>query len=95
MVFYIVLGCFLDGISMVVLTMGVLLPTVQGRHRPDLVRHLRRAGGRDGADHAAGGLQPVRAAGHDRARHRLARAVAPFAFTLCHMPSGCAAPRCR
>ena len=29
MVFYIILGCFLDGISMVVLTMGVLLPTVQ------------------------------------------------------------------
>jgi TRAP-type C4-dicarboxylate transport system permease large subunit len=25
-----VLGCFLDGISMVVLTMGVILPTVQG-----------------------------------------------------------------
>ena len=29
MVFYIVLGCFLDGISMVVLTMGVIMPTVQ------------------------------------------------------------------
>src|SRR5262245_8784061 len=28
-VFYIILGCFLDGISMVVLTMGVVLPTVQ------------------------------------------------------------------
>jgi tripartite ATP-independent transporter DctM subunit len=28
-VFYIVLGCFLDGISMVVLTMAVLLPTLQ------------------------------------------------------------------
>jgi C4-dicarboxylate transporter DctM subunit len=28
-VFYLVLGCFLDGISMVVLTIGVLLPTVQ------------------------------------------------------------------
>jgi tripartite ATP-independent transporter DctM subunit len=28
MVFFIVLGCFLDGISMVVLTMGVLMPTV-------------------------------------------------------------------
>lgn len=28
-VFYIVLGCFLDGISMVVLTMGVLMPTIQ------------------------------------------------------------------
>ena len=29
MVFFIVLGCFLDGISMVVLTMGVLMPTIQ------------------------------------------------------------------
>ena len=29
MVFYMMLGCFLDGISMVVLTMGVILPTVQ------------------------------------------------------------------
>jgi len=28
MLFFILLGCFLDGISMVVLTMGVLLPTV-------------------------------------------------------------------
>jgi C4-dicarboxylate transporter, DctM subunit len=28
-VFYVVLGCFLDGISMVVLTMGVILPTIQ------------------------------------------------------------------
>jgi tripartite ATP-independent transporter DctM subunit len=27
--FYIILGCFLDGISIVVLTMGVMLPTVQ------------------------------------------------------------------
>src|SRR5437868_10742282 len=29
MVFYIVLCCFLDGILMVVLTMGVILPTIQ------------------------------------------------------------------
>ncbi len=29
MAFYILLGCFLDGISMVVLTMGVILPTVE------------------------------------------------------------------
>jgi C4-dicarboxylate transporter, DctM subunit len=28
-IFYMVLGCFLDGISMIVLTMGVILPTVQ------------------------------------------------------------------
>jgi TRAP-type C4-dicarboxylate transport system permease large subunit len=27
--FYVVLGCFLDGISMVVLTMGVILPTIE------------------------------------------------------------------
>jgi C4-dicarboxylate transporter, DctM subunit len=31
-IFYIILGCFLDGISMVVLTMGVILPTVQAAH---------------------------------------------------------------
>jgi tripartite ATP-independent transporter DctM subunit len=30
MIFYVLLGCFLDGISMVVLTMGVILPTVTG-----------------------------------------------------------------
>jgi C4-dicarboxylate transporter, DctM subunit len=30
MFFYILLGCFLDGISMIVLTMGVILPTVSG-----------------------------------------------------------------
>lgn len=29
MVFYVILGCFLDGISMVVLTMAVILPTIQ------------------------------------------------------------------
>ena len=29
MIFFIILGCFLDGISIVVLTMGVLLPTVE------------------------------------------------------------------
>jgi TRAP-type C4-dicarboxylate transport system permease large subunit len=28
MLFFILLGCFLDGISMVVLTMGVVMPTV-------------------------------------------------------------------
>jgi tripartite ATP-independent transporter DctM subunit len=31
-IFYIILGCFLDGISMVVLTMGVILPTVEAAH---------------------------------------------------------------
>ena len=66
MVFYIILGCFLDGISMVVLTMGVILPTiVKAQHRPRLVRHLHRARGGDGAGHPARGLQPLRAAGDD------------------------------
>ncbi|HET9160236.1 MAG TPA: TRAP transporter large permease subunit [Caulobacteraceae bacterium] len=32
MVFYIVLGCFLDGISMVVLTMAVVLPMIERLH---------------------------------------------------------------
>jgi C4-dicarboxylate transporter DctM subunit len=31
-VFYVVLGCFLDGISMVVLTMGVILPSIEAAH---------------------------------------------------------------
>jgi tripartite ATP-independent transporter DctM subunit len=31
-IFYVILGCFLDGISMVVLTMGVILPTVTAAH---------------------------------------------------------------
>ena len=45
-----------------------------GRHRPHLVRHLHRGGGRDGADHPAGRLQPVRPARHDRPRDQLHRA---------------------
>ena len=73
--FYIVLGCFLDGISMVVLTMGVILPTVEAAHIDlAVVRHLHRAGRRDGADHPARRLQPVRAAGHDRPADHVDRA---------------------
>ena len=41
-VFYVVLGCFLDGISMVVLTMGVIMPTVA------------KAGIEEGVDQIAG-----------------------------------------
>jgi hypothetical protein len=65
--FFIVLGCFLDGISMVVLTMSVLLPTVE-KAGFDLIWFgiFIVLGGRDGADHTAGGLQPVRVAGPDQ-----------------------------
>src|SRR5439155_1538355 len=45
-----------------------------GRYRFALVRHIRSAGGRDGADYAAGGLQPVRAARPHRQGHVLRRA---------------------
>ncbi len=31
-IFYVILGCFLDGISMVVLTMGVILPSIEAAH---------------------------------------------------------------
>ena len=68
MVFFIILGCFLDGISIVVLTMGAAAHGAGGRHRPDLVRHLHRFRGGNGTDHAAGGFQPVRAVRHERAR---------------------------
>ena len=72
-VFFIVLGCFLDGISMVVLTIAVLLH--HGRGRGLLTRsgwHLHRAGGGDGADHAARGLNLFVIQAH-QARHRLDR----------------------
>ena len=73
-VFYLILGCFLDGFSMIVMTLPIVLPIVKaGRLRSDLVRHLPGAGGRDGADHAAGRLQPVRDPGADRRRARLHR----------------------
>ena len=66
-VVYIVLGTALDGISMIVLTTSIVLPMIaEGRLRPGLVRHLHRAAGRDRRAHAAGRLQPVRAADHDR-----------------------------
>src|SRR5262249_33326077 len=38
----------------------------EGRHRPAVVRHLHRARGRDGANHASGRVQPFRAAGDDQ-----------------------------
>ena len=44
LVLYLVLGCFLDGISCIALTIGIVEPTGQACwHRHDLVWHLRRA----------------------------------------------------
>jgi len=78
-VLYIILGCFIDGISMVVLTSSVILLRVKATGI-DLLWFgiIRRAGRRDGADYAAGGLQPIRAARPHRQGHVLrgARLVA-------------------
>ena len=51
-VFYIILGCFLDGISAVVLTMAVIEPMVKaaGLHRPHRLADVLHDGGRRGAD---------------------------------------------
>jgi hypothetical protein len=66
-VMYIVLGTALDGISMIVLTTAVVIPMIkQAGFDPRVVRHLRRADRRDGGGLAAGRLQPVRAADHER-----------------------------
>ena len=74
-VMYIVLGTALDGISMIVLTTAVVHADGQeGRLRPGVVRHLHRAGGRDGRGLAAGRLQPVRAADHERQGFQYRRA---------------------
>src|SRR5206468_11431083 len=43
-------------------------------HRSSLVRHLYRARRRDGADHATGRLQPLRAAGDDQSADHVDRA---------------------
>ena len=56
-IFYIILGCFLDGLSSIVLTMAVIEPLVrQAWLRYDLVRCLPDDCDRDGTDHPAGRL---------------------------------------
>ena len=81
---YIILGCLIDGISMIVLTAVIVLPMVkQAGLRSRLVRRLSRHPCRDGADHAAGRLQPVRAAEHERQGYlTVARAAFPFFLLL-------------
>ena len=70
LIFYIILGCFLDGISMVVLTTSVLLPTVIGvRDRPGMVWNISRSRGRNGPGHAAGRHEPVCHSGVHRQEH--------------------------
>jgi tripartite ATP-independent transporter DctM subunit len=61
----------------------------QGRGlRPRLVRYLRRAGGRDGRGVAAGRLQPVRSADHERQGFQF-RGAGFAAVLLSARPGGC------
>ena len=66
MIFYVSLGCFLDGISMVVLTMGVILPTVEKAGIDLLALEL--------ADEGQFGVFKLLTAEPDRARHVLSDA---------------------
>ena len=75
-VFFIIMGCFLDGISMVVLTTSIIMPLVVGAGFDliwfgiyiVLVVEI-------GADHAAGRLQSLRPAITHWKRHLQARAL--------------------
>ena len=73
-VFYLILGMFMDVLSMQVATIPITYPIAMALGRgPDLVRHLHRADVRAGADHAAGGHEPVRGARHPAGQGRASR----------------------
>ena len=68
-VFYIILGMFMETLSMMVATIPITTPIVgAGRLRSGLVRHPGGAADGDRAADAAGRHEPVRRAGHPRAR---------------------------
>ena len=98
-VFYLILGCFLDALAMIIGTIPIVFPLDHGtRHRPGLVRHLPGGDGRTGADHAAGGHEPVRRAGHpqgraDHRRHRRHAAVPGDDAAAGRAAGGLARPR--
>ena len=52
--FFIIMGLFLDGISVVVLTTSIIIPDGRGRrYRSALVRHFSGPGGGNGTDHSS------------------------------------------
>ena len=63
MVMYLVLGCLMDAMAMIILTVPIIFPViVHAGLRPDLVRRHHRDDGGAGADPSAGG--------HERVRHQ-------------------------
>jgi hypothetical protein len=77
LVFYLIFGCVMDSLSMILLTIPIFFPMVSGLdfglppEDGDLVRHHGADRRRGRADHAAGGHEPVRhpvdGAGHQSA----------------------------
>ncbi len=68
-ILYIVIGMFLDGISSVVLTMAIVEPMIR-QVGIDVIWFgiSHRRGRRDGTDHRANWIQPVRHARHHQLR---------------------------
>jgi C4-dicarboxylate transporter DctM subunit len=82
---YVVLGCLLDGFSIVVMTLPIALAHGDRRRvRSHLVRHLSDFDGGGQPDHSAGGIQPFRHSGaHREPIMRIARHALPFFFSCC------------
>ncbi len=69
-VLYIVLGFFIETLSLMVVTIPIIVPlVVEQGYRYDLVRHPDDRADRNGADHAAGGIEPLRGAGRAKIGH--------------------------
>jgi NAD(P)-dependent dehydrogenase (short-subunit alcohol dehydrogenase family) len=66
---YIVLGMFMEGFAMMVLTLPIVFPIITALgYDPDLVRHLHGDRARNGPDQPAGGHQRLRGEGRGRGR---------------------------
>ena len=67
-IFYLVLGCFIETLSMMVGTVPIVFPIILCQYRPRLVRYLSSADDGVGANHAASGHEPLCRAGYSGAR---------------------------
>jgi len=72
MVFYVVLSCYLDGISMVVIKMAVIFPTVEKAGIDPIWFGVFVVLAVEIADCSADWLQPLRVAGNNRQADHMA-----------------------
>ena len=69
MLMYLVLGCLMDALAMIILTVPIIFPVIKAaRLRPDLVRRHHRDDGRTRADPSAGRHEHLRHQKRDRGR---------------------------